>query len=156
MLIGAKARRPPLNTPAAASYLNVLPSYLERLRCNGGGPVFVKRNGLVRYDPSDLDAWLEAGKRQSTSDDDEVKYALVSGDRIITTRFGVKPDLADANFHPAGYTPIKGDRWIPVENADSEPFDKKLHWRLKPHLVIEADRVLCVYPVVAKSWEHLR
>ena len=63
----AKARRPPLDTLGAAGYLNVLPSYLERLRCNGDGPVFIKRNGLVRYDPDDLDAWLEAGKRQSTS-----------------------------------------------------------------------------------------
>jgi hypothetical protein len=58
----AKSRRLPLDTPAAANYLNVLPSYLERRRCNGGGPVFIKRSGLVRYDPDDLDAWLEAGK----------------------------------------------------------------------------------------------
>jgi Helix-turn-helix domain len=61
-----KERRPPLDTPAAADYLNVLPSYLERLRCTGDGPVFVKRNGLVRYDPDDLDAWFEGGKQRST------------------------------------------------------------------------------------------
>jgi hypothetical protein len=62
-----KERRPPLDTPAAADYLNVLPSYLERLRCTGDGPVFVKRNGLVRYDPDDLDVWFEGGKQRSTS-----------------------------------------------------------------------------------------
>lgn len=67
MLTETKERRPPLDTPAAADYLNVLPSYLERLRCNGDGPVFVKRNGLVRYDPDDLDAWFEGGKQRSTS-----------------------------------------------------------------------------------------
>jgi hypothetical protein len=63
-----KERRPPLDTPAAARYLTVLPGYLERLRCDGDGPVFIKRKGLVRYNPDDLDAWLEAGKRTSTSD----------------------------------------------------------------------------------------
>ena len=67
MSTDTKERRPPLDTLGAAGYLNVLPSYLERLRCNGDGPVFIKRNGMVRYDPDDLDVWLEAGKRHSTS-----------------------------------------------------------------------------------------
>jgi hypothetical protein len=66
MTTGAIARRQPLDTLGAAAYLNVLPSYLERLRCNGDGPVFVKRNGLVRYDCDDLDTWFEAGKRRFT------------------------------------------------------------------------------------------
>lgn len=154
MLTDPKERRPPLDTPAAAAYLNVLPSYLERLRCNGDGPVFIKRNGLVRYDPDDLDAWLEAGKRQSTSDESDAEYALVSGDQILTRWVGAKPDLADSGYRPAGYTPIDGDRWIPIENSDTELFDSKIHWRLKPHIVIEADRVRRVYPVVLKSWRH--
>jgi hypothetical protein len=68
MLTEIKERRAPLDTAAAAAYTGVQSNYLEKLRCNGCGPVFIKRNGLVRYDPSDLDAWLEAGKRQSTSD----------------------------------------------------------------------------------------
>ena len=63
-----KERRPPLDTPAAAIYTNTKPNYLEKLRCTGGGPVFIKRNGFVKYDPDDLDAWLEAGKRRSTSE----------------------------------------------------------------------------------------
>jgi len=67
MLTEMKERRPPLDTDAAAIYTGTKPNYLEKLRCNGDGPVFIKRNGLVRYDPNDLDAWLEAGKRQSTS-----------------------------------------------------------------------------------------
>ncbi|OSJ36765.1 hypothetical protein BSZ19_02660 [Bradyrhizobium japonicum] len=67
MLPETKERRPPLVTAAAALYLNVQSNYLEKLRCNGSGPVFIKRGGLVRYDPDDLDAWLDAGKRQSTS-----------------------------------------------------------------------------------------
>lgn len=67
MLTETEARRPPLDTAEAAIYVSVKSNYLERLRCNGSGPVFIKHNGLVRYDPDDLDAWLEAGKRQSTS-----------------------------------------------------------------------------------------
>ncbi len=63
-----KTHRPPLNTIAAAAYVGVTDGYLNKLRCLGGGPVFIKRGGLVRYAPADLDTWLEAGKRLSTSD----------------------------------------------------------------------------------------
>lgn len=64
---GARVRRPPIDTKAAAVYIGQLPNYLEKLRCLGGGPVFIKRKGSIRYDPADLDAWIRAGKRQSTS-----------------------------------------------------------------------------------------
>ncbi len=63
-----KERRPPLNTAEAAIYTSTKPNYLEKLRCTGSGPVFIRRNGMVRYDPDDLDAWLNAGKRRSTSE----------------------------------------------------------------------------------------
>jgi hypothetical protein len=62
-----KERRPPMDTKAAAIYTSSKPNYLEQLRCKGGGPIFIKRRGAVLYDPDDLDAWLEAGKRTSTS-----------------------------------------------------------------------------------------
>ena len=61
-------RRPPIDTKAAAAYTGTRTNYLEKLRCTGGGPVHIKRGGLVLYDPNDLDAWLNAGKRKSTSD----------------------------------------------------------------------------------------
>lgn len=57
-----------LDTRGAAAYVKALPNYLEKLRCKGGGPVYVKRNGMVRYDLADLDTWLNAGKRRSTSE----------------------------------------------------------------------------------------
>jgi hypothetical protein len=63
-----KERRPPVDTKTAAIYTGTKPNYLEKLRCTGGGPVHIKRRGLVLYDPDDLDAWLEAGKRSSTSE----------------------------------------------------------------------------------------
>ncbi len=44
-----KTHRPPLNTIAAAAYVGVTDGYLNKLRCLGGGPVFIKRGGLVRY-----------------------------------------------------------------------------------------------------------
>ena len=77
MLTETKERRPPLDTDAAAVYTSTKPNYLEKLRCNGDGPIFIKRNGLVRYDPDDLDAWLEAGKKRSTSDaaNDKRRYS---------------------------------------------------------------------------------
>ena len=58
MLTKTKERRPPLDTAAAATYVGAKPNYLEKLRCNGDGPTYIKLNGLVRYDPYDLDAWL--------------------------------------------------------------------------------------------------
>ncbi|MGY3035905.1 hypothetical protein ACVIIV_005075 [Bradyrhizobium sp. USDA 4354] len=62
-----KTHRPPVDTRGAAIYTGFAESYLTKIRCTGGGPVFIKRNGTVRYDLDDLDAWLEAGKLASTS-----------------------------------------------------------------------------------------
>jgi len=68
----AKQYRPPVDVKGAAAYTGFGEGYLNKLRCTGGGPIFIKRNGVVRYDPDDLDAWLVAGKRKSTSDTREV------------------------------------------------------------------------------------
>ena len=38
--------------------------------------------------------------------------------------------------------------------ADSEPFDISAHWRLPPIDHLEADRVVRVYQVVPRQWEH--
>lgn len=67
MVAKSHGHRPPIDTVAAAVYAGVTEGYLNKLRVTGGGPLFIKRNGLVRYDPGDLDAWLEAGKINSTS-----------------------------------------------------------------------------------------
>ncbi len=59
-----------LSTAEAAAQLGLSPGYLKTLRVTGGGPVFVKLGGTrrVAYDPADLDAWVQASKRRSTSD----------------------------------------------------------------------------------------
>ena len=57
-----------LSTPVAADYLGLSPSFLNKLRCTGGGPCFVKLGRRVRYQKTDLDCWLETCRRRSTSE----------------------------------------------------------------------------------------
>lgn len=67
----AAAPAPPavvlLDVRQAAARLGLSKSTLDKMRCRGVGPKFVKStNHAVRYDPKDLDAWIEARRRQST------------------------------------------------------------------------------------------
>jgi excisionase family DNA binding protein len=57
-----------LNTKEAAERLGCSPSYLNKLRCKGGGIVFVSVGRLVRYRPEDIDAYLDSRRRRSTSE----------------------------------------------------------------------------------------
>jgi hypothetical protein len=56
-----------LTVREAAEYIPCGVSTLNRLRVTGGGPRYSKPPGLDRvfYDTEDLDAWIEAGKRNS-------------------------------------------------------------------------------------------
>lgn len=60
--------RPKLRTPAAAAYTGLAESTLEKLRVRGDGCPFIRIGRAVLYDPDDLDAWLSANRRRSTSD----------------------------------------------------------------------------------------
>lgn len=42
--------------------------WLQKMRWVGGGPIFLKIGKSVRYRVSDFEAYLEAQKRTSTSD----------------------------------------------------------------------------------------
>lgn len=59
-----------LRTPEAARFLCLSHRTLERLRVTGEGPPFFRPEGrrFVLYRVSDLEAWLNEGRRQSTSD----------------------------------------------------------------------------------------
>lgn len=57
-----------LSTAEAAAQLGLSPGYLKTKRVTGGGPAFVKLGARVSYDPADLDDWVQANKRRSTSD----------------------------------------------------------------------------------------
>ena len=57
-----------INTAEAAAYTGLTSSTLTKLRVYGGGPRFIKIKKRVLYDRIDLDAWLAAHKRSSTSE----------------------------------------------------------------------------------------
>ena len=60
---------PRFTVGAAADYLGLSISTLNKLRVFGGGPVFLKLGRRVAYDVADLDRWLDTKRRRSTSDD---------------------------------------------------------------------------------------
>jgi predicted DNA-binding transcriptional regulator AlpA len=58
-----------LRTPQAAEYVGLSTSTLEKFRLTGNGPVYQKAGPkIVVYRIEDLDAWLSARRRISTSD----------------------------------------------------------------------------------------
>jgi hypothetical protein len=57
-----------MDTGAAARWLEVSPSTLEKWRVSGSGPAFIKFGRVVRYDPIDLDAFKNGHRQQSTSE----------------------------------------------------------------------------------------
>jgi len=63
--------RPMLATAQAADYCGLSASTLNKGRVYGDGPSFLKLGRRVVYHPEDLDAWLIARRRTSTSDHGE-------------------------------------------------------------------------------------
>lgn len=58
-----------LNVHAAASYLGLSASTLNKMRCTGAGPRFLTiTRAAVHYEPADLDAWIAVRRRGSTSE----------------------------------------------------------------------------------------
>ena len=58
-----------LTTAQVAAILSLSPRTLEQLRVKGGGPpYFALGKRAVRYRRSDVDSWLDARQRKSTSD----------------------------------------------------------------------------------------
>ena len=53
---------------ATADYMRVSVSKLAKLRMSGKGPRYSKVDRVVLYDAIDVDDWLEALKRASTSE----------------------------------------------------------------------------------------
>ena len=62
------AKRPRLRTRDAAAYTGLAKSTLEKLRVTGGGCPYIRIGRAVLYDPDDLDRWLAANRRMSTSE----------------------------------------------------------------------------------------
>lgn len=60
--------RKPLATPKdVAEFLSVPPTTLKQWRYLGTGPKYTKLNQLVRYDWSDVEAFVEAKRRESAA-----------------------------------------------------------------------------------------
>jgi len=56
-----------LTQSEAARVLRLSERTLERLRLQGGGPLYVKAGRAVRYRETDLEAWIDARVVSSTS-----------------------------------------------------------------------------------------
>lgn len=56
-----------MNPNQAGAYVGVAAQTLARWRIEGAGPVFLKLGSRVRYDVADLDRWIDARRRSSTS-----------------------------------------------------------------------------------------
>jgi predicted DNA-binding transcriptional regulator AlpA len=57
-----------LRVRQAADYLGVGKSTLDKWRITGAGPTYSKIGAIVVYDTRDLDAFLAAARRTSTSE----------------------------------------------------------------------------------------
>jgi predicted DNA-binding transcriptional regulator AlpA len=57
-----------IDVAAAAEILGVSASFLNKLRCSGGGPRFARIGRSVRYNLAALREWAEARSRGSTSE----------------------------------------------------------------------------------------
>lgn len=71
-----------VRSTAVAAYLGLSTSTLAKMRLRGDGPLYSKINGrAVIYDLRDVDAWLDACKRRSTS---EARQSFVEGGQNAT------------------------------------------------------------------------
>jgi len=57
-----------MTTPEAARYLGLAVSTLNKWRCLGGGPKFLKLGRAVRYRQADLEAYLSSRQLRSTAE----------------------------------------------------------------------------------------
>lgn len=57
-----------LRTPEAARFLGLSTSCLEKWRCQGGGPRFVRLGKAVAYRPKDLESFISDRLAGSTSE----------------------------------------------------------------------------------------
>ncbi|MBI1198636.1 MAG: helix-turn-helix domain-containing protein [Phenylobacterium sp.] len=67
-----------LRTEEAARWLGLSGRTLEKHRCTGTGPAYRKLGGRVVYTVGDLQAWIDAGVRRSTS---QPMFGAVRGGR---------------------------------------------------------------------------
>lgn len=57
-----------IDTPKTAERTNLSVSFHNKARCTGTGPTYIKIGRRVLYRISDIDAWIAARTRRSTSE----------------------------------------------------------------------------------------
>ena len=62
---------PKMRPPQAAEHLGIAVSTLAKKRHRGDGPIYSKLGRIILYEKSDLDNWVAANRRTSTSDQPE-------------------------------------------------------------------------------------
>lgn len=62
-----QTKREIMDAVQAAEYLQVAVQTLARWRVEGTGPVFIKVGGLVRYELTDLNEFMDARRRKPAS-----------------------------------------------------------------------------------------
>lgn len=67
-----------IKTPVAAEILGLSAAKLERFRCDGGGPAYVKLGRMVRYRSADLQDWVERNLTHNQSDKSQEAKASLS------------------------------------------------------------------------------
>ena len=72
-----------INEQQTADYLGVSRKTLQAWRFRGRGPIFRKIGRLCRYAVIDLEAYIEAARRRSTSDPGSIRDQLpVEGKKL--------------------------------------------------------------------------
>lgn len=66
-LIRSKSQTVLLTVDQAAVCLGLARSTLNKWRCHGGGPIFIKMGRAVRYRQEDLEGFMNDGASTSTS-----------------------------------------------------------------------------------------
>ncbi|TIS52659.1 MAG: helix-turn-helix domain-containing protein [Mesorhizobium sp.] len=59
----------------AAEYVGLSKSNLDKMRCYGGGPAYIKLGNSVIYRTEDLDLWLAGNRRASNDNGSPAKAA---------------------------------------------------------------------------------
>jgi predicted DNA-binding transcriptional regulator AlpA len=71
----ARTYRPRARVPAMAAYAGISKSLADKMRLDGSGPPYSKVGDVVVYDLDDVDQWLDARKRRSTSEPEPKRRA---------------------------------------------------------------------------------
>ena len=63
------------------------------------------------------------------------------------------PVSCGLDYKPEGFSSKypAGSQWLPIVNADAEPFNHATQYRLTPFLRVKGDHVERVYPIIRKE-----